>query len=73
MDLTLKILAFEQVNKTLRCLFLHENYESAMAFKDMLEYGDHFVDADLEMDDFDSDSSKEMPWLGAKRQGGGVY
>lgn len=72
LKLTLKVLAFEQVNKSLRCLFLHENYETAMAFKEMLDFGEHFVDADLELDEFESEP-KEMPWLGAKRQGGGVY
>lgn len=72
-DTWLKILAFEQVNKSLRCLFLHENYQSAMAFKEMLDYGEHFVDADLELDDYDIKSKRDMPWLGAKRQGGGVY
>lgn len=72
-DIWLKILAFEQVNKTLRCLFLHEDYKSAMEFKEMLDFGEHFVDADLELDDYDLESKKDMPWLGAKRQGGGLY
>lgn len=72
-DIWLKVLAFEQVNKSLRCLFMHEDYESAIAFKDMLDFGEHFVDADLELDDYELESKKEMPWLGAKRQGGGVY
>ena len=39
----------------------------------MLEFGEHFVDADLEMDDYLDKPEREMPWLGAKRHGGGVY
>jgi len=72
-DTWLDILAFEQANQSLRCLFLHENYESAMAFKEMLEYGEHFVDADLELDEFEPEKPRDMPWLGAKRQGSGFY
>lgn len=72
-DMTLEVLAFEQANRTLRCLFFHKNYQAAMEFKEMLEYGEHFVDADLEMDDYLDKPEREMPWLGAKRHGGGVY
>jgi len=49
-NLEMRVLAFEQVNKSLRCLFFHESYEKAVAFREILEYGEYFVDADLEAD-----------------------